>query len=448
MDFRNSFDVIIIGGGILGVSLAYFISSLSKSKIGIIEQEKDVGCHSSSRNTGKVHAPFLYNPQTKKTFAKAAFVGYQMWKKYSHVKNLPFKEDGVLEITTDESQIKILERYIKWGLDNGLSEKELVLLDRTGLKEMEPNVSAISGIYCSRDASVDYGLLVHNLANDCKKFGCSFIFTKKLENIKINEDKTILLEVADRDGKSEDMETSYLINAGGSNSINIAHKADIAKEYFALYFRGDYWRVPDKYKNLTRHSIYSVPTFHDYPFLDPHWIVRTNGVCEVGPNAIPVFGPFAYDLKTNLKDLFLNGSNIIGNQGFWRLNANKKFLKLVINEISNISKIKMINRVKRFLPSIDPKSFSYKGMSGIRSPLIDRQGNFLSDTKIFEKQNILHILNYNSPGATGVLPIAASLTSHLISKGIISTSKNNDEKSNVVIWNESQIESLVEIDVL
>jgi len=441
---KKFLDITIIGGGILGVSLGYFISSVSKSKIGIIEQEENVGHHTSSRNTGKVHAPFLYNPETKKTFAKAAFLGYTMWKEYSQIKQIPFIEDGVLEIAKQESQINILEKFMKWGFENGLTDKELILLDKNDLKKMEPNVSAISGIYCSRDASVDYGLLTRHLANDCIKFGCNLIFNKKFEKIEIDKQERISIEITDkRNGNHEQWYTNYLINAGGSNSINIAHMANTGREYFALYFRGDYWRAPYQYNNLTRHSIYSVPTFHNFPFLDPHWIIRANGSCEIGPNAIPVFGPFAYDLKTNLKSILPSISNIVGNKGFWRLCTNKDFLELVTNEMTDISKTKMINRVKKFLPSIEPRKFLYKGMSGIRSPLINKQGNFLSDTKIIENQNILHILNYNSPGATGVLPIAAALTAKIISKGIISVKKDY-ENNHGLIWDDSKI---TEIDI-
>ena len=64
---KDNFDLIIIGGGILGTSLSYFLSFLNKSKkIAVIEQEHNVAQHTSGRNTGKVHAPYLYNPEKKK----------------------------------------------------------------------------------------------------------------------------------------------------------------------------------------------------------------------------------------------------------------------------------------------------------------------------------------------------------------------------------------------
>ena len=91
----NQFDIIIIGGGILGVSLGYFLTLNSDANIVILEREKNVSSHTSSRNTGKVHAPFLYDPIKKKIFARISFLGYTMWETYSKSKRISFKQDGV-----------------------------------------------------------------------------------------------------------------------------------------------------------------------------------------------------------------------------------------------------------------------------------------------------------------------------------------------------------------
>ena len=79
----------------------------------------------SGRNTGKVHAPYLYNPEKKKLFANAAFHGFEMWEEYAKLKNLPFKKDGVIEVALDEKGIKVLEKYLKWAKQNGLEDKIL-----------------------------------------------------------------------------------------------------------------------------------------------------------------------------------------------------------------------------------------------------------------------------------------------------------------------------------
>ena len=165
--------VAIIGGGVLGMSVAYFLSAHAKSPESIVlpEQEKNIAQHSSSRNTGKVHAPFLYDPIKKKTFAKAAALGYEMWQNYSSHKRMPFKRDGVLEVALNDEGIDRLYKYMEWGLANGLTKNELQLLDKNEVARMEPNVRCASAIYCSKDASVNYGAFTIGLLEDIQWFG-------------------------------------------------------------------------------------------------------------------------------------------------------------------------------------------------------------------------------------------------------------------------------------
>ena len=112
----------------MGVSIAYFLCTSSapqsSNNVLLIEQEENVSLHASARNTGKVHAPFLYDPTKKKLFAKAAFLGFNMLKEYCSLKSLPFKQDGVLEVATYDKAIDKLHKYLEWGYSNGLQKNE------------------------------------------------------------------------------------------------------------------------------------------------------------------------------------------------------------------------------------------------------------------------------------------------------------------------------------
>src|SRR5919202_1540596 len=169
--------VAIIGGGVLGTSIAYFLSAHAKApeSIALLEQEKNIAQHTSSRNTGKVHAPFLYDPIKKKTFAKAAALGYDMWQRYSSHKRMLFKPDGVLEVALDDKGIDQLYKYIEWGQVNGLTKTELQLLDKNQVARIEPNVRCDSAIYCSKDASVNYGAFTTGLLEDIQSFGSKLL---------------------------------------------------------------------------------------------------------------------------------------------------------------------------------------------------------------------------------------------------------------------------------
>ena len=90
----------------------------------------------------------------------------------------------------------------------------------------------------------------------------------------------------------------------------------------------------------------------------------------------------------------------------------KQFQELAMNEIqSSMSKTAMVNRVKKFLPKIDANKITKKGTAGIRSSIIDDKGKFAPDVILIENEMSFHVLNYNSPGATGALPFSAHIIS-------------------------------------
>ena len=415
---QDNYDVTVIGGGIIGCAIAYFLSIVTESSIIVIEQEKNVGLHTSSRNTGKVHAPLYYNPDKKSSTAFYALKGFDMLKRYCNLHKLPFKEDGVIEVAINERQIDTLHKHVQWAHKNGLKNEDVKFLNKDEILQIEPNVKCQAAIVCFRDASTDYSLINQKLMEDAIRFGCKTSFQNKFKavhpntNVDANRKMTII-------GTVKDITTDYIINATGGNSLDIAHNLDVAREYTDLHFRGEYWMAPQKYSNLTKRSIYSAPRYTEYPFLDPHWIIRSDGRCEVGPNAVPVFGPYSYNLYDNLKNAvpkIFESANL----GILKLVLNRQFLRLVSDEfLSSVFKTNMINRVRKFLPCLNPSDFKQRGRAGIRSLLVDKNGNFVSESLLVEDESSLHILNYNSPGATGVLPVAIDIVKELVQKNIV-----------------------------
>jgi (S)-2-hydroxyglutarate dehydrogenase len=445
---NSGYNIAIVGGGILGASIAYFLSSITSSSIILIEQEKSVALHTSSRNTGKVHAPFLYDPVKKKFFAKAASLGYEMWKEYCNSKSLPFVQDGVIEVATSDDGVKRLNKYLVWGEANGLRRnKDVLFLDKSQVKQIEPNVSCISAILCEKDASVDYGLITQSLIHDSQLFGCDILLGNKVKKIlPTSKDANIKLLVTN--GRQENtITTQFLINAAGGNAVDIAHSLGIAMDYTDLHFRGEYWQAPPQYQELTKRSIYSVPKYPEYPFLDPHWIVRIDGRREVGPNAVPVFGPYAYNWIKNTKSFFPKIMESIKAPGTHKILFDKQFLSLLGHELrSSLSKTVMINRVKEFLPQLIASSFHNRGTAGIRSSLVDREGRFVSDTMVLKDDYSMHILNYNSPGATGALPMGAAIVDDLLSMGIIKNERNDRQTEKKSIWDTEKISNEMKLN--
>ena len=411
----HSFDIVIVGGGILGTSISYYLSCLNKSKkIAVIEQAHNVAFHTSGRNTGKVHAPYLYNPEKKKLFAKAAFRGYEMWEEYAALRNLPFKKDGVIEVALEQKDIRVLEKYLKWGKQNGLEDSDIKLMSNTELRKIEPEIKCEAALYVYKDGSADYSIFTDSVMKDSQANGTKLILDTRVTRIKKEHGKWEIT----LDGEHK-IFAKFLINAAGGEAVNIAHDVGVAEEFTDVHFRGEYWRAPKEYHDLTKTSVYSVPEFPDYPFLDPHWIIRVDGRCEIGPNAVPVFSPYGYSKTENIKEFVPKMLEMLGS-GARKAIFDKQFQKLAINEIqSSMSKSAMIGRVKRFLLKINADKITEKGTAGIRSSVIDGDGKFVPDAILIDDDMSFHILNYNSPGATGALPFSAHIVNHLDMVGLV-----------------------------
>jgi len=406
------YDLAIIGGGVLGAALSYFASHSSHSdRIVVIEQAPQVAFHTSSRNTGKVHAPYLYDPKKRKLMARAAFYGFEMWETLAKSKNLAFKKDGVLHVSLDDDGTKTLEKYLKWGKENGLQDNDICLVTQRELAKEEPNVRCHAALRVGRDGSVDYALLTRSLMDESLGAGTKLLLGRQVVKLERSGNWKITL----KGGRI--INAKFIINAAGGHAVDIAHETGVAMNLTDLHFRGEYWKAPSAYHVLTKTSIYSVPEFPEYPFLDPHWIVRVDGSCEVGPNAVPVFSPYGYGARENIREFVPKIMEMLGS-GARKTFMDKRFQELALSEVrTSISKLAMISKVRRFLPAIDPNKITEKGVAGIRSSVVDDAGKFLPDAVLIQGDHALHILNYNSPGATGALPFAAYVLDLLSDEG-------------------------------
>jgi len=188
------FDVAIIGGGILGTTISYWISSLYDLKICVIEKEPDVSMHASGRNTNVVHSPFYLDPETKKVLAKSALTSYAMWERLAKERNVPWLKTGVFEIGFNEKQHASLEEFMKWGIINGIPEGDLELLDGNEISKKEPNVKCHSGIFCKREVSSDFGAFTREIKKYSKRNGTQFLFNKNVKSIEKNKENKIIFK--------------------------------------------------------------------------------------------------------------------------------------------------------------------------------------------------------------------------------------------------------------
>jgi len=400
-----NYEIAIVGGGILGSSIAYWLSETSFARTVVTEKNSNVGLEASSRNTGNLHRPFYLDPIARKKFAIAADLGYDMWKKMAKAEEetglLPWKEMGTLELATDEQQMETLRKYVEWGKRNGMREEEMMLFeDGEKVKILAP-VECVGALLCKTDAAVDFGVFTKYLRSHSEECGVKFSLNSEVGDVVCKEDSVdVFLK-----GRQEPVNAKLLVNCAGGNAVDIAHKCGLGLEYTDLHFRGDYWIVDPYFGREFSCNIYTVPEHPKFQFLDPHLIIKADVSYEIGPSAVPVAGPDNYEslglLNAPTKLLERPVMNKL------RLAANTEFLSLAFNELRHLSKEGMIKRMNRFIPSLKPSHIIRKGASGIRHSLIASNGSFVPEAIELSDKHSYHVLNYNSPGASGAIAYAA-----------------------------------------
>ncbi len=288
----REYDIIVAGAGVLGVTITCWLSQLYDCSIVLLDGAQVAAAHTTSRNTGVIHRPFYLDPIRKRVFARTCRASYPMWERLAKDAGLPWKPVGTFNVALEEQEVKTLLRYQRWGAQNGMGEDELELLDARGIESLEPEVRCRAGLLSKTDVSVDFGMFTRYLWRLLVSRGVKFLGGHRV------------LSVGQRSGITEvrvrgpagvnSLRCRFFVNAAGGGAIEIAHSGGLAGKYAALHFRGEYWVVEEPFAGKITSNIYRPPRFPQFPFLDPHFVVRADGTRQIGPNAVMVPGPYVY----------------------------------------------------------------------------------------------------------------------------------------------------------
>ena len=424
-------DVAIVGGGILGTATAYWLARRYDGRFAVIEKEMDVAEHASRRNTGVVHRPFYLHPKKARVFARAAGISYHLWKDYAAARGLPWYQVGTYEVALDDEGMEHLRAYVGYATENGMEPSEVELVDAGEMRRREPNVRCAGALFSKTDTAVDYHSFTEALKTDSEALGVQFLTGAAVNAVTADGAG---VEIALNGGR-EPVRAKYLIGCAGGSAIDLAHAMGVAGEYTDMHFRGEYWTVNAREADLARHNVYSVPRHTDLPFLDPHWVIRADGTREIGPNAVPVSGPSSYRglIRPLVPWLAKFFEPPIYNK--IRLMVDRDFVGLAVQEMwSSMSKAVMLQRVQRFLPGLRLEHLVSPGTAGIRTPVINRHGGIVKEAIEVPGPHSYHILNYNSPGATGSPAFAAYLVDRLARRGDLDHLKADPKPNGLWSW--------------
>ena len=427
-------DIAVIGAGILGASTAYLLASFSRLKVTLLESEMHAGVHSSSRNTGVIHRPFYLNPSKKAIFAKAANASFPLWREMSAKYGLPWKKTGTVEVALDEDGLKTIEDYGRFALVNGMDESEFQVMDKSNMLGLEGSLAGLGAFFSRNDACVSFGDYTRKLLDLCPGDSMEVLYGHRVTEIDAH-DGTIITR--DSNGRLGRLEAGCILNVSGGEALRLARMSGAAREFTVLHFRGDYWKVGQGISQPPVHNIYSVPRHSEYPFLDPHYVIRHDGSAEIGPTASVVLGPYRYpvgDRGMRKGPLDLLSGPIMPKI---RLFRNREFLSLVREEWrSSVSRAQMARRIQKFLPGMDERYLTTRGLSGIRHNLVNRSG-FVPEAITVTEGRSFHVLNYNSPGATGAPAYAAYVIGKMVSSGLMDPKKMDLNAGKDKMWGNS-----------
>ncbi len=394
------FDVIIIGGGIVGLATAYrLLEKKPGLKICVVEKESKVAAHQTGHNSGVMHSGIYYKPGSLK--AANCVNGYNQLVSFCRHHNIPFDICGKIIVATKQDQLALLNGIFDRGNQNGL--KGLRKISAQEIKEIEPHVTAaIQGIWVPQAGIIDYKMVANKIAEIIKVKGSEIKLGAKAENIIIKEKEVTLQST------SGDLTTSLLINCAGLYSDKVAQLALPSLNMRIIPFRGEYYKLKKEKEYLVRNLIYPVPD-PNFPFLGVHFTRMISGGIEAGPNAVLAFRKEGYRKTDFHLGEFLE---TLSWPGFRKIAF--KYWQTEIGELyRSFSKAAFAKALQHLIPEITTDDLEAGG-SGVRAQAVDRNGNLVDDFLILENNRVLNVCNAPSPAATSSL----SIGEHIVGKAL------------------------------
>ena len=387
-------DIIIIGGGIVGLATALqLLKDRPQLKILVLEKENEVGKHQTGNNSGVIHSGLYYKPGSLK--AKNCINGYAMLVAFCTENDIPFELCGKIVVATDDKEIPLLNNLYERGKQNGL--QNLKKLSAPELKEYEPHVAGLQGIFVPQTGIVDYKVVAEKYAELIRKNGGEIMLGEKVLRIQFQAQEAAV--TTDRSVHH----AKLVVNCAGLYSDKIARLTSPDIDVKIIPFRGEYYKLKKEKESLVKNLIYPVPD-PNFPFLGVHFTRMMRGGVEAGPNAVLAFSREGYHKSDiNLSEL----AESLAWPGFQKVAF--KYWKTGLGEMyRSFSKAAFTRALQKLLPEIQESDLE-EGGAGVRAQACDRTGGLVDDFMIVEEKQAINVCNAPSPAATSSLSIGKTV---------------------------------------
>ncbi len=386
-------EILIIGAGIVGITLARELIKKGMKDIVILEKEGELGKHASGRNSGVLHAGIYYAPDSLK--AKSCLNGNRLMREYCKKKGLKILETGKVIVTRNEGEIPTLMKLYQRATANGA---KVEIIDEKRLRELEPNAKTTEkAMFSHYTAMVDPKMILMHLREDLEKSGNVTI----ISNCAFTGVKGSNTAITSRG----EIGFKRLVNAAGAYCDKVAHKFGIGHNYRIIPFKGIYWKLKKNLPYTVNGNIYPVPDIRN-PFLGIHFTRNVHGDVYLGPTAIPAFGRENYGILAGIDQ---EGLKITLTDAVLFL-VNPKFREVALVEPRKYLKSYFFRDAIKLVRQLEISDIEPSAKVGIRPQLVDwSTKELVMDFMVVPEGETVHILNPISPAFTSSMDLASTI---------------------------------------
>lgn len=394
----NKYDYCIIGGGIVGAAIAWAIRQAEPhATMLLLEKEQTAAAHQTGRNSGVIHSGIYYKPGSLK--AALCKQGVADTKAFCRSHDVPFRTTGKLIVATRDEEISRLENLFANGRKNGV---ESTLIDASQIRKLEPYVSGLAAIKVEESAIVDYSAITRAIHDELRATGCEIRFGTEVDRILEEGNRVSVI------AGTTIWSARKVVACAGLMADRLATRSGLKADFRMIPFRGDYFRLSDKWASRVSQLIYPVPD-PQLPFLGVHLTPMIDGTITVGPNAALATSREGYSkLSFSPRDV----ASFIAWSGFWKLMS--RHWRSAINELeSTLSESTYLELCRRYVPTLEREDLK-PFRPGIRAQAVTASGEMVDDFRFLRTENSLHVVNAPSPAATSALPIGRYIANELV----------------------------------
>ncbi|MFE1950286.1 MULTISPECIES: L-2-hydroxyglutarate oxidase [Streptomyces] len=388
-------DVLVVGGGIVGLSTAYAVSRAAPgTRVVVLEKEPGPARHQTGRNSGVIHSGIYYRPGSLK--ARFAVRGAAEMVKFCAEYGIPHEVTGKLIVATERDELPRLHALVQRGRENGISVREL---GPAQIQEYEPEVRGLAAIHVGTTGIADYRAVAERFA---EVSGAEIRYGAEVVQI----DRRPERGVAVRTRAGDVVRARVMVNCAGLRCDEVARLAGDDPGMRIVPFRGEYFELARP--ELVRGLVYPVPD-PAFPFLGVHLTRGIDGGVHVGPNAVPALAREGYGWGT-VRPRELAGT--LGWPGSWHI-ARQHWRYGAGEIVRSVSKGAFTRAVRRLVPAVESRDL-VAAPAGVRAQAVLRDGTLVDDFLISEGPRTVHVLNAPSPAATASLPIGREIARRVL----------------------------------